>query len=205
MSDHEHDYHEDIEGYCMRCRESVIIEAPQPVWTRKGQAATRGECPICAGTVFRMGKTDLHSEANRPEAIHITQDDGKRNRPKLARDTVYVTYASDDESEARAIASDLEKSGMAVWLHDSADHTRWSSGVHPALKECARMVVILSAHSGEESVQQAWQYFRSERKPIVLAQIAPIDPPDALRRSPRFDFADDFKRALRQMLGALSA
>jgi DNA-directed RNA polymerase subunit RPC12/RpoP len=205
MSDHDHDYHEDIEGYCMRCRESVIIEAPKPVWTRKGQAATRGECPMCGGTVFRMGKTDLHNEANRPEAIQIGDDDGKRNRPKLARDTVYVNFAVADEAEAQAIAADLEKSGMAIWLHDADDQTSWSGGMHPALKECSRMVVVLSGNSDDESVVNAWQFFRDERKPIVLAQIAPTEAPDALRRSPRFDFADDFKRALRQMLGALSS
>ena len=53
---HDEDDFEPIEGYCVRCRESVEIEDPMPVWTRNGLPATRGECPICGGTVFRMGK-----------------------------------------------------------------------------------------------------------------------------------------------------
>ena len=109
---------EPIEGYCMRCRESVEIESAQPVWTRNGMPATRGECPICAGTVFRMGRnSSTWTTKNRPSAVHIG-DENKRNRPKLARDTVYVTYANHDESIAQQIAADLEKTGIAVWLHE---------------------------------------------------------------------------------------
>lgn len=196
---------EDIEGYCVRCRETVYIENPQAVWTRKGQAATRGDCALCGGTVFRMGKTALHDETQRPQAISISDGDNKRNRPKLARDTVYVNYAPPDEATAQQIASDLEKSGMAVWLHDGEDQTQWSSGVHPALKECSRMVVVLSGWSTQDGgTRQAWEYFRSERKPVVIAQMETTETPDALRRSPRFDFQADFKQALRQMLGALA-
>ncbi|MGB1285388.1 MAG: TIR domain-containing protein [Aggregatilineales bacterium] len=204
MDDYEFE-EEPIEGYCMRCRESVEIEAAKPVWTRKGQAATRGECSLCGGTVFRMGKTYLHDEANRPDAVVIDEAGEKRNRAKLSRDTVYVNFATADETQARQIADDLEKSGMAVWLHDPSDDTAWSGGVHPALKDCKRMVLVLSeAIADDITVNDAWRFFKQERKPIVLAQIAPADAPDRIRRSPRFDFSADFKVALRQMLGALS-
>ena len=199
--------HEPIEGYCMRCRDHVEIEEAQPVWTRKGMPATRGECPICGGTVFRMGKTDLHDEANRPEAVHIGGSE-KRNRPKLARDTVYLTYDPADEELAQQLAADLDKIGIAVWLHEhEGDSVNWAGGVHPALKECARMVYILSPKAlKSEEVIQSWTFFREQRKPIVIAQVkAQIDPPDAIRRSPRFDFTGDYKTAFRQMVQALSS
>jgi hypothetical protein len=194
-----------IEGYCMRCRESVDIENAKPVWTRKGLPATRGECSICGGTVFRMGKTHQHDEKNRPDAVTIG-DDNKRNRPKLARDTVYVTYDDGDEEIAQQIASDLEKVGIAVWLHEhGSDETNWASGVHPALLECARMVYVMSAEAlTNEAVISAWTYYREKRKPIVIAQIQAVDPPDPIRRSPRFDFIADYKRSFREMLDVLS-
>lgn len=203
--DDEHDF-EPIEGYCMRCRESIEMEEAVPVWTRKGQPATRGVCPICGGTVFRMGKTDLHRESERPEAVIIGDEGDKRTRAKLSRDTVYVNFASSDEDFAQQIADDLEKSGLAVWLHDGAgDDVAWSSGVHPALKECSRMVLVLSADtSGDGQVVQGWQVFRQMRKPIVIAQVTPADLPDDIRRSPRYDLTQDYKRNFRQMLGALS-
>jgi hypothetical protein len=195
-----------IEGYCFHCRESVEIETPMPVWTRKGQPATRGVCPICAGTVFRMGKTDLHKESNRPDAVVLEGESSKRSRPKLERDTVYINYTADDEEAAQRIASDLEKSGLAVWLHDhDAQDVNWSSGVHPALKDCSRMVYVLSQSAvDDEQVVTAWQYFRSQRKPIVIAQLEAIDPPDPIRRSPRYNIANDYKSEFRQMLGTLS-
>lgn len=201
---YEDDEFEPIEGYCMRCRESVEIESPMPVWTRKGLPATRGECSMCAGTVFRMGKTHQHDEKNRPEAVQIG-DDSKRNRPKLARETVYVTYADNDEDIAQQIAADLEKVGIAVWLHEHDDGTNWASGVHPALLECARMVYVMSDGAlNHDAVIKAWTYFREQRKPIVIAQIESVDPPDRIRRSPRFDFTSDYKQAFREMLNALN-
>jgi hypothetical protein len=190
-----------IEAYCMSCRESVEMEEPQAVWTRKGHAATRGVCPNCGGTVFRMGKTELHDELRRPEPVTIGDSD-KRSGPKLSRDTVYLNYAPDDEALAQRLADDLEKSGLAVWLHDNENNVAWGSGVHPALKECKNMVFVLSqAALSAEDVSEAWQFFREQRKPILIAQVATVEPPDAIRRSARFDFGSgDYKTMMRQMV-----
>lgn len=201
MSDTYEDEFDPIEGYCMSCRDTVEIENAQAVWTRKGQPATRGECPICGGTVFRMGKTDMHREMQRPEPVVIGHAGDKRTAPKLERDTVYLNYAAADETIAQQLAADLEKSGIAVWLHDADDNVHWSSGVHPALKECGNMLYVLSSAALEdEHVKSAWEFFRESRKPIVIAQIDPLDPPDGIRRSPRFDLSSDYKPALREIV-----
>lgn len=192
-----------IEGYCMSCRESVEIEAPRAVWTRKGQPATRGTCPICGGTVFRMGKTERHDEHNRPDPVEIGDESDKRTRPKLTRDTVYINYSESDESVAQRLADDLEKSGIAVWLHDTSDDTNWSVGVHPALVECKNMVYVLSQSAlNDETVIAAWNYFKQQKKPIVIAQVEAVSPPDKIRRSPRFNM-DDYKASMRQMVLAI--
>jgi hypothetical protein len=190
-----------IEGYCMRDRETVEMENPIPVWTRKGQPATRGECPICGGTVFRMGKTELHDESQRPDPVKIGDGGDKRTAPKLARDTIYLNYAENDEEFAQQLAADLEKSGIAVWMHEAGSDVNWSSGVHPALKQCSHMVLVLSDGSlVDEEVVAAWGFFRDSRKPILIAQLAQIDPPDRIRRSPRYDFSAEYKASLRQMV-----
>ncbi|MCB9455511.1 MAG: toll/interleukin-1 receptor domain-containing protein [Anaerolineaceae bacterium] len=192
---------EAIEGYCVRCKETVEIEDPQPVWTRRGMPATRGTCPDCGGTVFRMGKTDAHEMQNRPEAVQVAGN----NRARLAQDTAYIVFAEQDAALAEQIADDLQKIGIASWLHENSDNTNWAGGVHPALKECNRMVVLLSPHSAaHEQVMAAWQFFKEKGKRIAIAQLAPISPPDAIRRSPRFDFTGDYKTAFRQMVAALS-
>jgi hypothetical protein len=195
------DEDEILEGYCVRDKVKVEIENPQPVWTRRGMPATRGECPECGGTVFRMGRTAAHENLQRPDAIQV----GGNQRAKLAKDSAYVAFAEADETIARTIAGDLEKIGIASWLHDYAPaDVKWAGGVHPALSECASMVVVLSAATVESTeIETAWQFFKEKRKPVVIAQVAAVDPPDAIRRSPRFDFSDDYKTAFRQLVQAL--
>lgn len=207
MSDYyDEDDFEPIEGYCMSCRESVEIEAPQGVWTRRGMPATRGVCPMCGGTVFRMGATHLHDASNRPDPIQISETDGKRNLPRLQQDSAYVAYAAADEEFAQRIADDLSNSGIAAWLHEhESDGVAWAGGVHPALSECTRLVFVLSANGlQDDGVTAAWEFFKQQRKPIVIAQVERADPPDRIRRSPRFDFAAEYKKAFRQMIQALS-
>lgn len=195
---------EEIEAYCVRCRETVEVLDLQAVWTRKGMPAVRGDCPNCGGAVFRMGKTALHQAKERPAAVEVSGD-SRRKRPALERDTVYVAYSSEDETIAQQLAADLNKIGIAAWLHEGDDTTAWAGGVHPALKECARMVYVLSAAALDgEDVNAAWRFFKEKRKPIVVAQVAPVAPPDPIRRSPRFDLAGDYKAAFRQLVQALS-
>lgn len=204
MNDRDEYYNEEdepIEAYCVRCRETVEMEHPQPVWTRRGLPATRGECPDCGGTVFRMGRTSAHSGSDRPEAVQV----GQTARGKLTQDTAYVNYAEADAAIAEQIADDLQKAGIAVWLHEESNEVHWAGGVHPALKECSRMVYLLSpAGLTSASVEAAWKFFREKGKRIVIAQIEAVAPPDPIRRSPRFDFSGEYKSAFRQMVQALS-
>jgi hypothetical protein len=153
-----------------------------------------------------MGKTELHEESNRPEPIAIGDGGDKRTAPKLTRDTVYLNYAPADEALAQRLAEDLEKSGLAVWLHEGSTDVKWSSGVHPALKECKHMVFVLSqAGLSADDVSSSWGFFRDNRKPIVIAQVEAVEPPDKIRRSPRFDFSgDDYKTTMRQMVRQLA-
>lgn len=191
-----------VEAYCVRCREMVEMEDPEPVWTRRGMPATRGECPTCGGAVFRMGRTDAHSGEARPAAVQVAG----RTRAKLAQDTAYVAFAEADAALAEQLAEDLQKAGIATWLHEGApSNVHWAGGVHPALKECARLVLVLSpAALADQSVETVWKFFKEKGKRIVLAQLADVEPPDALRRSPRFDFTRDYKSTFRQMVGALA-
>ncbi len=203
MTDFEHD--DDltpIEAYCVRCKGMVEMENAEAVWTRRGMPATRGECPDCGGTVFRMGRTAAHSGQPRPEAVQV----GAPTRARLPRDAAYVNFAAADEALARQISADLEKAGVAVWLHE-ADQTEvnWAGGVHPSLTACGCMVLVLSpAALADSSVGGALKSFRAQRKPVLVAQAAPADAPDAARRSPRFDFAADYRAAFRQLVQALN-
>lgn len=203
MEDDEIFEDEELEAYCVRCREMVVVEKPAPVWTRKGMPASRGECSFCGGAVFRMGKTAAHGVLNRPSAVRVATN----TRVRLPQETVYINFAPADADTATQIANDLQKLGLACWLHEAnPSDVSWAGGVHPSLQECLRMVLVLSPDAlAEESVETAWRFFRDKNKPVVIAQVAPAAPPDALRRRPRFDFTTDYKQAFRQLLHELGS
>jgi len=192
-----------IDAYCVTCRQTVPMDHPEPVWTRRGSAATRGECPVCGTTVFRIGRTPAHDTLERPAPVRV----GERPAGKLAAETVFVNYSVADAGFAEQLAADLNRIGVPTFMaEDTAGDVRWATGVHPALVECKRMIVVLSPLAAQTaSVVEAWEFFEQRRKPIVVAQAAPADLPDALRRKPRFDFAGaDYKRAFRELVQALT-
>ena len=203
---------ESVEAYCVRCKHTVDMENPEPVWTSKGTPGTRGVCPDCGTTVFRMGRTPAHDRLVRPAAVKVQGStkialDGGRKR---AQPATYINHADADLEFAKKLATDLENAGIHTWINleesgETAPKVSWAGGVHPALKDSAKMVVVFSPNAQKsETVAQGWAFFKSQKKPITLVLLGNVDVPDDLRRSPRFDFSGDYKSAFRQLLSALS-
>jgi hypothetical protein len=144
-----------------------------------------------------MGKSSAHDQVDEPEV---------RPRVKLTRETVYVNFVEQDGAIAEQLAAEMERLGMECWLHEAdPPNVQWASEVHPALNTCTRMVLVLSpAALVDARVEEVWRYFRAKNRPIVIAQVERADPPDELRRRPRFDFTGDYKTAFRQMLAVLN-
>ena len=46
-----------MQAYCFKDRKMVDIKNPQKVTLKNGRPATRGVCPICGTTVFRIGQS----------------------------------------------------------------------------------------------------------------------------------------------------
>lgn len=224
MIDDHHDFDEElepIEAYCVRCRDKVEVEDPQPVWTRKGSPGTRGICPMCGTIVFRMGRTDAHAALKKPGVVRAAVADGtgkqKPSRPVRAVATTYVAYADADAPFTHRLSSDLNNMGVPTWLPRAengvtvdgegaaATSVAWASGVHPALEDCTRLLVIMTpAVVADEAASAAWDYFRQQKKPIAVALAAAVEVPDDLRRAPRIDFTGDYRRALRALVQVLA-
>jgi DNA topoisomerase-1 len=58
---------DNIVAYCMKCKEKREMTSPEAVFTKKGVAATKGKCPVCGTTMFRMGETEAHTGLPRPD------------------------------------------------------------------------------------------------------------------------------------------
>ncbi|HDN79902.1 MAG TPA: type I DNA topoisomerase [Chloroflexi bacterium] len=56
-----------IEAYCVKCRTKRVMQDPEPVYLENGRAATKGICPVCGSTLFRMGETPAHSNIPKPD------------------------------------------------------------------------------------------------------------------------------------------
>jgi DNA topoisomerase-1 len=56
-----------LEAYCMKCKTKREIQDPQAVFTDHATPATRGQCPVCGTTMFRMGRTPAHEGMQAPE------------------------------------------------------------------------------------------------------------------------------------------
>lgn len=200
-----------LEAYCVRCKTMIEMVDPEAVWTSRGTPGNRGECPICGGTVFRLGATHLHEGLAKPTNL-TPPPTVLRMKPAIPDQAVYINFVEQDEAIARQVADDLNKLGVATWLHEpTPSGSRWAWGMHPALKDCLRMLFLLSPLTEfDPEVTAGWQYFKEKRKPIVILQISrDLEPPAPIRRSPRFDLTQpndlaDYKATLRQVAQALA-
>jgi DNA topoisomerase I len=58
---------ETLEAYCVKCKTKREIKDPTAVFTDNATPATRGVCPVCGTTLFRMGRTEAHAGLTAPE------------------------------------------------------------------------------------------------------------------------------------------
>ena len=197
-----------IEAYCVRCRKQVEVLEPEPVWTSRGQPGTRGTCPECGTTVFRLGRTAAHDRLQAPPPVRV-EDVPKivanRGR-KRALPATYINTENADVDFGGRLAKELDSAGVHTWFdaEHATDKVAWAGGVHPALRDCVQMVVIWSQAAAQSgAVKEAWTFFKNARKPIALVLLDATPIPDELRRSPRFDFSKNYKGPFRQLLETL--
>lgn len=43
------------EAYCVKCRQKREMKDPQEVTMQNGRPATKGTCPVCGTSMFRIG------------------------------------------------------------------------------------------------------------------------------------------------------
>jgi DNA topoisomerase-1 len=99
-----------LEAYCVKCKTKREITNPQPVFTKTGAPATRGVCPVCGTSLFRMGNTDAHANLPRPE---------KPAKPKQKRSGKLVIVES--PAKAKTVGRFL---GKGYTVKASVGHVR---------------------------------------------------------------------------------
>lgn len=117
---------------------------------------------------------------------------------------IFISYSRVDEDFARRLATDLDAQGMDVWLDvdDIPPGVKWSTAVQQGLDTCDVMLLIISPESmASTNVEDEWQYFRDEKKPVVPLMWRPTFPIHfQLRRIQYIDFnGQDYESAFRQL------
>lgn len=47
---------DEVEAYCLKCREKREMKDPTPTQMKNGKPATTGTCPECGTKMYRIGK-----------------------------------------------------------------------------------------------------------------------------------------------------
>jgi len=68
-----------LEAYCVKCKTKREMENPQPEFTANGAPGTRGICPVCGTTLYRMGRTPAHEGLNPPEVTRKKKNKNQRS------------------------------------------------------------------------------------------------------------------------------
>lgn len=72
-----------MEAYCLKCKQKRPIENAEATFTSAGSPATRGVCPVCETTLYRMGRTEAHEGLEPPEIQPRRKKASKRRKGKL--------------------------------------------------------------------------------------------------------------------------
>lgn len=116
---------------------------------------------------------------------------------------IFISYSRKDEEFARQLATSLTASGADVWidLEDIPAGMKWSSAIQEGLDTADLMVVIISPDSmGSRNVEDEWQYYLDNGKPVIPVLLRPAKIHFQLARIQYIDFHNQpYGRALNQL------
>lgn len=105
---------------------------------------------------------------------------------------IFISYSRADKAFADQLRADLEKRGADVWIDvdDIPVGEKWSSAVQQALDSCTVMIVILSPEAAaSKNVEDEWQYFLDQNKPLVPVLLRPTKAHFQISRIQYIDFS----------------
>ena len=102
-----------MEAYCVKCKEKREMQDATAEFTAAGAPGTRGKCPVCGTTMFRMGRTDAHEGMPVPDRPARKK---KRNQPRKGNLVIVESPA-----KARTIGRYL---GKGYRVEASVGHVR---------------------------------------------------------------------------------
>ncbi len=166
-----------MEAYCVKCRTKREINDPQPVFTDNATPATRGVCPECGTTLFRMGKTPAHEGlpvpkkgANRKGKLVIVESPAKARTVGRFLGKGYTVKASVGH------VRDLLRSQLSVDVENNfTPKYRVPNAKRPVVKEIQALAkthaeIYLATDPDREGEAIAWHLLESAKIDPKLTQ-----------------------------------
>jgi DNA topoisomerase I len=166
-----------LEAYCVKCRTKREIVDPQPVFTNNGTPASKGTCPECGTTLFRMGKTPAHEGMiapkkgdNRKGKLVIVESPAKARTVGRFLGKGYTVKASVGH------VRDLLHSQLSVDVeHDFAPKYRVPNEKRPVVKEIQALAkshaeIYLATDPDREGEAIAWHLLESAKIELKRTQ-----------------------------------
>jgi len=120
---------------------------------------------------------------------------------------VFISYARPDQAVAEKVEAFLKAAGVRVFRDTSEirEGANWDMTIETALRECGRMVLLLSSASMpyRKEVHREWFYFDQKRKPIYPLYIQDCDLHSRLFAYNYMDARADLQSALDRLLKEL--
>jgi hypothetical protein len=120
---------------------------------------------------------------------------------------IFISYARKYEPFARQLATSLSNLGADVWIdvEDIPAGMKWSSAIQQGLDLCDVMLVIIAPESmASVNVEDEWQYYLDNKKPVIPILYVPAKVHFQLSRIQYVDFhRQDYDTALRQLYSEL--
>jgi hypothetical protein len=116
---------------------------------------------------------------------------------------IFISYSRIDEAFARQLATSLSQLGADVWIdiEDIPVGMKWSRAIQEGLDVSDVLLVVISPESmGSHNVEDEWQYYLDQKKPVIPLLYKPTKLHFQLSRIQYIDFnKHTYDKALRQL------
>jgi len=116
---------------------------------------------------------------------------------------IFISYSRQDQEFALRLATSLRETGIDVWidLEDIPAGMKWSSAIQEGLDTAQLMIVIISPESmASRNVEDEWQYYLDNNKPVIPVLLKPSKIHFQLSRIQYIDFfKQKYPTALNQL------
>lgn len=119
---------------------------------------------------------------------------------------LFISYARKDSAYVYSLAQQLRHIGLDIWIDQDIEPSKnWDNAIEQALKDCSKMLLIVSpASMRSENVQDEWSYFLEEGKPVYSFIHQETEMSFRLRRRQYITSTDDLLNDVARIVAVLA-